>query len=98
MVAAFLQWRRHRDRPSAWLAATFVSLGLVVVAGQFLEDDQGSGWEQKALIAVLALFPYCLYRFSTTLVPAPRWVEVVANTLTAATVISVFFLSSIPQE
>ena len=98
MVAAVVQWRRHRDRPSGWLAATFVSLGLVVVAGQLLTEDQDSGLEQKILIAVLALFPYCLYRFSTTLVPARRWVEVVANGLTLATIGSVFLLERIPQD
>ena len=98
MIAALVQWNRHRDRPSGWLAGTFVSLGVVVLAGEILSENDGRGWESKALIAVLAMFPYCLYRFSASLVPARRWVEVLANALTAAAVVTVFFLGSIPQD
>lgn len=100
MVAAIVQWRRHRDRPSAWLAATFVSLGVVVVAGRLTDDNTGAAaeWEQKALIAVLGLFPYCLYRFSATLVPPKRWVEWTANVLTVGAVTTIFLFSSLPED
>ena len=98
MIAAFVQWRRHRDLPSAWLAGTFFSLGVVVIAGRVLGDQEESGVETKILVAVLALFPFCLYRFSTALVPARRWVDWLAVALTLAAAGGIFLVDSVPQD
>jgi hypothetical protein len=86
-VLAFVQWRRHPGPAGAWLAVAFGVLGVVLVAGLVLPESSTSPaaeWAGKALIAILALFPYSLYRFVGSLVRRVRWVRIVALVLTIA--------------
>ena len=94
-------WFQRRDKASAWLLATFGVLAVVVVAGRVLpETPQAPGAiiAAKFLIAVLVLFPYCLYRFVRLFVKRPhRSIYVVANTLTAGLIAFTFFLPKFPK-
>ena len=98
-VAAFNVWRRHRDRSATWLAATFACLGIVIVAAFFLPSDPEDLGDAeiafKVLIAILALFPYLLYRFVVTLVGKRRWAWITAHTLTGALIVSTMLLTDL---
>jgi len=100
-LVAFLNWRRRPGRASAWLVATFGVLAAVVVAGQFLPEDSSTPavqWAGKALLATLVLFPYFLYRFTTSLIRPIPWVNVVGTVLTASVAIVAFLLPPFPSQ
>ena len=91
-LVALIQWRRRPGRSSLWLVATFGVLAAVVLAGVILPEDSADPameWVGRALIAVLVLFPYFLYRFTTTLLPPIPCVNVTGTVLTASIAIIV---------
>ena len=86
-LAAIIQWRRRPGRSSLWLVATFGVLAAVVLAGLVLPEDSSDPaveWAGRALIATLVLFPYFLYRFTTSLLRPIPWVTVAGTVLTAS--------------
>lgn len=98
-VAALIGWRRHPGRPSAWLAATLGVLAVVTAAGWLLPDDTSNPqvlWARKAMLAVLVLFPYCLYRFMTSLVRRKRWIDIAAAILTGVLIVGGLALPELP--
>ncbi|HET6791358.1 MAG TPA: ATP-binding protein [Actinomycetota bacterium] len=100
-LVALVQWRRRPGRSSLWLVATFGVLAAVVLAGVILPEDSSDPameWVGRGLIAVLVLFPYFLYRFTTTLLPPIPWVNVMGTVLTASIAVIVFLLPSFPDE
>jgi PAS domain S-box-containing protein len=100
-LVALIQWRRRPGRSSLWLVATFGVLAAVVLAGLILPEDSSDPameWVGRGLIAVLVLFPYFLYRFTTTLLRPIPWVNVTGTVLTASIAIIVFLLPSFPDE
>jgi PAS domain S-box-containing protein len=100
-VVAFVQWRRRPGTASAWLATTFGVLGVVIVAAQLLpetSDDPAVEWGRKAMVAVLVLFPYCLYRFMTSLIRPIRWVWITAPILTIAVGLAALVLPDFPES
>ena len=100
-LVALVQWRRRPGPSSLWLVATFGVLAAVVLSGLILPEDSSDPameWVGKALIAVLVLFPYLLYRFTTTLLRPIPWVNVAGTVLTASIAIIVFLLPPFPDE
>lgn len=96
LVGACLQRRRERrDQASLWSAATF-SILFAVVASSFLIDPNSesdlASWERKFLVAVLLLFPYCLYRYAEEFAPAARWIRRVAEAATAGVIVWTFLI------
>jgi signal transduction histidine kinase len=87
---AFLQWRRRGGASGAWLAATFGSLAIVVIAGEIIPEDAPDSLlfdlVQKLTVVLAVLFPYFLYRFATTFFEPTGWFLVLAKLLTAAAV------------
>lgn len=86
LVAAY-QWWRRRTESAAWMTATLGILGYVVVAGR-LAPEQGAAADvvQRLNVAILALFPFALYRFMRSFLPPTRILPVLAAITTAATV------------
>ena len=100
-LVAFIEWRRHQGSASAWLCAAFMTLGVVVVTGRLLPEDSISPailWARKAMIAILVLFPYCLYRFMRSFVRPIPWIKIAAGIVTAALVLGALALPSFPTE
>lgn len=97
-VAAGVHWRRQKGAPAAWLTATFWCLGAVLVVGRFLGDDAAETHPVliKALLIVLGLFPYCLFRFMTAIAPPRRWLAHVGDALTAGLIVFTLFLPKFP--
>jgi signal transduction histidine kinase len=100
-VAAFLQWRRGGGRPALWVALAFGSVGIVVLAGRLVPEEPES-WAWQVLIrieiALLVIFPYLLYRFTTSFKRAPQGLERFVGLMTAVLTIWTFLLPSIPEE
>jgi len=84
-AAATLRWVQRRGAIRAWLAATLGLLGAVVLAGQFLPkvpESTADRLAQKAVICLILLFPYFLYRFMASFERPPEWLERVAAGVT----------------
>jgi signal transduction histidine kinase len=97
-AAAVNLWRRNRSPSATWLALTFGSIAVVVVAGFALpEDPTALTLALRLLLAVLALFPYLLYRFVTSMVARRRWAWIAAHVLTAGSIVGSFLIPSLPQ-
>lgn len=99
-LSALRHWRRRHDAPAAWIAATFGILGLIVLVAQFLPERPSGTFEEtlvKLLVAVLVLFPYCLFRFVETLVRISRPTRIAADAMTVVLVAITLVLPEIPS-
>jgi diguanylate cyclase (GGDEF)-like protein len=91
-----LQWVRHRIRGAGWVALSFAILGGLSLA---LKIDPGLVANQnvaKALIALLLVMPYCLFRFAATFRVPSRTVRYLAVVLTVGIVLFTFTLQYLP--
>jgi signal transduction histidine kinase len=90
-------WLRTRDRATGWFAGMFISLSTVVIAGRVMGDQIGDSPARRAMIAVLALMPFCLYRFTRSFARGNRVVDGISMVLT--TVVVMWSLSiAIPAD
>jgi PAS domain S-box-containing protein len=101
-IVATIQWLKRRTESTAWLAATFGVLAVVVVTAELLPEDSDSSvvqWVVKAELAILVLFPYLLYRFMGSFIGRPiKWIFVAAHILTGAVILATLALPNIPDE
>ena len=100
-LAALQLWLRGRGRPAVWAALSFGSVGIVVLAGLALPDEPVNDAEeviQRIEIALLVLFPFLLYRFTTTFERAPSGLERFLGVMTAVLVVWTFLLDDFPAE
>jgi signal transduction histidine kinase len=98
-VASLVLWRRRRDSASMWAAATFGSLGLLEILS-LLPNHPGNIPERavgRIAIALLVLFPYLLFRFTTAFRRPGRRFANVLFSVTAALIVWTFLLPRIPQ-
>jgi len=94
-------WYVRRDDASAWAAAAFATLGIVVLLGRLLPEDPHEVWQRVILrgeIVVLLFFPYLLYRFTWVFARPPRRLTWVVSTMTTALVIWTLALPRLPQS
>jgi signal transduction histidine kinase len=96
-IGAFLQWRRGRGGPALWAAVAFGAIGLVVLAGRLPESAQSDSMT-KLELALLVLFPYLLYKFTTAFEKAPEGLERFVGLMTIVLLVWSFALPSIPQD
>ena len=80
-VVATVQWARQRAEATKWFAATFATLAVVGI-WSIVGAESASDVAAKAILIILTLFPYFLYRFMGTFLNRPLWVKVLAGTLT----------------
>jgi signal transduction histidine kinase len=99
-LVTLLYWRRRRDAASMWAAATFGTLGLIVLLG--LVPSHPGNLPERALlrveIALLVLFPYLLFRFTTAFRRPGKHVANALFALTAILIVWTFLLPRIPQS
>ncbi len=85
-VLAAAYWRRRPAAGSGWLVASFGALTTVLVLA-FLDLEFETGWVDlvvhKITVALLVAFPYCVYHFMRTFLPARPVTATVAHGLTA---------------
>jgi signal transduction histidine kinase len=96
-VGAFFQSRRARGGPAIWAAIAFGAIGLVVLAGRIPESAQSDSLT-KLELALLVLFPYLLYKFTTAFEKAPQGLERFVGVMTIALFVWSFALPSVPRE
>lgn len=97
---AVVQWRRHRGATAAWAALTFILLeGILIVTAILPEVATTPGLQltQKFIVAIFALFPYSLYRFTASFKKPRRWVRVLATVSTAAVAVGPFLFERLPE-
>jgi signal transduction histidine kinase len=93
-------WRRRRSTPALWVAAAFVLLGVVVIAGSAI-GSHAEGDERIILrieVAALVLFPYLLYRFAEAFGERARTIHLFVTSMTGLLVVWTFLLPHIPQR
>ncbi len=93
-------WRRRRDRVSTWAAVAFGSLGLLELLA-LIPDHAGNLPERAAgrvEIALLALFPYLMFRFATAFRTDGRRLENALFAPTAALLAWTAALPSVPHS
>ena len=91
-----LQWVRYRIRGAGWIALSFAILGGLALALQIdpsLVTNQGTA---KALVALLLVMPYSLFRFAATFRAPTRLVRSLAIVVTVAIVVFTFTLKNLP--
>ncbi|HVU79583.1 MAG TPA: ATP-binding protein [Gaiellaceae bacterium] len=97
---AILRWRRRRDNVSAWLAAAFLAIALLVTLGRAVPAHPHGvpGFlAQRLDIELLVLFPYLLYRFATEFVPPGRRLQQAVASLTVGLTVFTLSLPHIPS-
>ena len=100
-VAAVWLWRKRQSRAAMWAAATFAVLAVVVDVGRLLPDDPSGAAEHLALrllVALLVLFPYLLYRVSSSFEPASHRLDQLVALLTLSILVWTFALPDFPSE
>lgn len=96
LVAIARWWRTGKSDSAAWAALAFGSLGLVLVES-LVYPRLPSGLE-RALIWVLALFPYFLYRFATSFSGMRPWIHRTALALTGAVLVLSVALPGLTED
>jgi signal transduction histidine kinase/ActR/RegA family two-component response regulator len=96
LVAIARWWRTGKSDSAAWAALAFGSLGLVLVES-IVYPHLPSGLE-RALIWVLALFPYSLYRFATSFSGMRPWIHRSGLALTGAVLLLSLVLPDITND
>jgi signal transduction histidine kinase len=98
-VIAGVRWATRGAAVRGWVFATFGVLAAIVLAGQLLPDDPTGAWlwALKAVVAGIALFPYCLHRFAETFEPSPRAWRLASAALTVAAGGGVFLFPRLPD-
>jgi signal transduction histidine kinase len=95
------RWLRRRDAPARWAALTFALLAALTLAGEAIDavygEDGAGEWGDKVTIALIALFPYLLFRFGASFGRPRREIELAAAALTAIVFVWAFFVE-IPEE
>jgi len=95
----FRAWRVQRGEAALWAFATFGLLALVAVTGPIV-DAVGDPrlWITKAIIALVVVFPYFLYRFAASFGRPAQWIEVMSAGATAALVVWGLALPDVPDQ
>lgn len=100
-VAAFSLWLRGRGEPALWAALSFGAVGIVLVTARVMPEEPQNDFQevvQRIEVALLVLFPYLLYRFTTTFERAPAGLERFLGLMTAVLVLWTFLLPDFPAD
>jgi signal transduction histidine kinase len=96
-IGAYFQWRKNGGRPALWVALAFGTIGIVVIVGRLPGADDHD-WVVKIELALLVLFPYLLYKFTTAFDRAPQGLERFVGLMTIVLLVWSFSLPHVPQE
>jgi signal transduction histidine kinase len=97
-VASLQRWRQRRDPAGLWASATFGVLGGVVVASFLIDpnaETDWASWLRKFLVAVLLLFPYCLFRYAGEFSRPSNRLRRTGELLTGAVIVWTFLLGKL---
>lgn len=99
-AVAVVQWVRQPAAATKWFAATFASLTAVALWQVAAPEEEGLAMElaTKAVLIVLVLFPYFLYRFMGTFLHRPVWLEIWAAFLSIGLIVGAVLLPPFPEQ
>ena len=100
-LACLHQWHKHRTAPARWAAVAFGSIGCITVAGLLINPAEGeelSGLWINALLSILVLFPYFLYRFTASFEKPGRLLSRLVDGSTMLVVAATFALPAVPAD
>lgn len=100
-VAAFHLWLRGRGGPAFWATLSFGAVAAVLVAARLMPGEPTNDLQevvQRVEVALLVLFPYLLYRFTTTFERAPGGLERFLGLMTLVLLAWTFLLPDIPAD
>lgn len=102
VLLAFRAVRRYRTRrvESFWVGAALGAMtliGVLSILGPQNPSDPVPGWMQRAGLFLLALFPYCIYRFGAAFQGRARRTDLFANLLTGSILIVALFAGPFPR-
>ncbi|MDQ2648413.1 MAG: EAL domain-containing protein [Actinomycetota bacterium] len=93
------QW--GRERSLRWATGAFGSLAFLAIVNQALEVRATPGllvWFGKAILLVLCVVPFMLYRFAAEFQRPPRWLRVLATSGTVVVLVASLALPSLPLQ
>jgi signal transduction histidine kinase len=96
---AVVYWDRHRERAAMWAATSFGSLALLELLS-FVPNHPHNLAERavgRVVVVLLVLFPYLLFRFTTSFRTAGRWAVNALLALAGALVVWTLALPRLPQ-
>jgi diguanylate cyclase (GGDEF)-like protein len=93
-----LQWVRHRIRGAGWVALSFAILGGLSLAVKIDPSVVTNHNVAKALLALLLVVPYCLFRFAASFRRPSLGVRLLAIAVTAAIIAFTFSLRYLPTR
>jgi diguanylate cyclase (GGDEF)-like protein len=91
-----LRWLRHPSRPVGWLTLAFIILGGLSLSLKIDPALVRHDLVGKGLLTLLALAPYCFFRFVGSFRTPSVLVRTVAALTTAGIIASTFALSHLP--
>ena len=103
-AASSLRWARLRTGAAAWMTATFAVLAGAVLAGRFLPasaadaGDAGDAALARAVVVLLGLIPYCLFRFGAAFGGTRRRTDVGARIATGLLLLATTALPDFPGD
>jgi signal transduction histidine kinase len=100
-VAAVRLWREQRGSAGLWAAVAFGSLGFIVLANRLVPERPETLLEhaaQRLIVAVLLVFPYLLFRFTTAFDRPSRRLERLVSGLSVVLVLWTFLLPHFPSQ
>ena len=100
-LVAVYQLRAGRGRAALWAALSFGALAVVIDAGRIIPEEPTNDLElvaRRAMIGLLVLFPYLLYRFTTAFRAPARELERFLGLMTLAVVAWTFLLPDVPGD
>jgi signal transduction histidine kinase len=96
-VIGLVGWLRHRRAAAGWFAGMFASLAIVTLAGYVLGDEGGTALVYRIPIAILATFPFFLYRFTRSFTGGFRFLDGLSSVATVV-IVSWSVMMAVPQE
>lgn len=100
-LISYRAWRARRGEAAGWVGAAFGVVAVVLVVGRFfprnLAPHPDLYWPAKAVLGLLMLFPYFLYRFMASLKPQPHWLHQAGPALTGIVIGATLALPYFPQ-
>ncbi|MGH9022394.1 MAG: diguanylate cyclase domain-containing protein, partial [Acidimicrobiia bacterium] len=98
-LACVHRWRKRGDASSRWAAVAFGSMAVLHIIGTVLRlapPADLAAWFVKAILVVLLLFPFFLYRFATAFHRPARMIAMTAQVSTVLLVIATVALPYLP--
>lgn len=91
----------RRYRQAGWVAAAFGALTVISLVGLVVPEDVLHVWHdagQRAQIVLIAVVPYCVWRFTGSLTDLPRVIDAGVSVAAVVLVVATLVLPELPTD